>query len=120
MNNDELKALVRTIPDYPKPGIMFRDVTTLLSHGVGFQKARLADVPRVGPDRDLGLEQTAGLGAPQAARPMFGAGRLKQTVEGGGADFLEPLAVGRIGDLARNATAARRIRNQHAIAPGQR
>lgn len=27
---DELKALVRTIPDFPKPGIMFRDVTTLL------------------------------------------------------------------------------------------
>ena len=27
---DELKALVRTIPDFPKPGIQFRDVTTLL------------------------------------------------------------------------------------------
>jgi adenine phosphoribosyltransferase len=31
-----LKALVRTIPDYPKPGILFRDVTTLLSDPVGF------------------------------------------------------------------------------------
>ena len=37
MNNDELKALVRTIPDYPKPGIMFRDVTTLIAHGEGFR-----------------------------------------------------------------------------------
>ena len=37
MNNEELKALVRTIPDYPKPGIMFRDVTTLISHGDGFR-----------------------------------------------------------------------------------
>ncbi len=27
---DDLKALVRTIPDFPKPGIQFRDVTTLL------------------------------------------------------------------------------------------
>jgi adenine phosphoribosyltransferase len=27
---DELKALVRTIPDFPKPGIQFRDITTLL------------------------------------------------------------------------------------------
>lgn len=37
MNNNELKALIRTIPDYPKTGIMFRDVTTLLSHGEGFR-----------------------------------------------------------------------------------
>ena len=28
--NDDLKALVRTIPDFPKPGIQFRDITTLL------------------------------------------------------------------------------------------
>lgn len=28
--NDDLKALIRTIPDFPKPGIMFRDITTLL------------------------------------------------------------------------------------------
>ena len=27
---DELRALVRTIPDFPKPGIQFRDITTLL------------------------------------------------------------------------------------------
>ncbi|MBV1696608.1 MAG: adenine phosphoribosyltransferase, partial [Hyphomicrobiales bacterium] len=25
----DLKSLIRTIPDHPKPGIMFRDVTTL-------------------------------------------------------------------------------------------
>jgi adenine phosphoribosyltransferase len=28
--------MIRTIPDYPKPGIMFRDITTLLSHPEGF------------------------------------------------------------------------------------
>src|SRR5882672_7345219 len=27
---NDLKAAIRTIPDYPKPGIMFRDITTLL------------------------------------------------------------------------------------------
>ena len=32
-----LKDLVRTIPDYPKPGIMFRDITTLLAHANGFR-----------------------------------------------------------------------------------
>ena len=36
---DELKALVRTIPDFPKPGIQFRDISTLLSDGPGFAKA---------------------------------------------------------------------------------
>jgi adenine phosphoribosyltransferase len=27
---DELRSLVRTIPDFPKPGVQFRDITTLL------------------------------------------------------------------------------------------
>jgi adenine phosphoribosyltransferase len=35
----DLKALIRTIPDYPKPGIMFRDVTTLLADARGFRRA---------------------------------------------------------------------------------
>ncbi|VAW16093.1 Adenine phosphoribosyltransferase [hydrothermal vent metagenome] len=35
----DLRSLVRTIPDYPKPGIMFRDVTTLMSDTVGFRVA---------------------------------------------------------------------------------
>src|SRR5262245_18811712 len=33
----DLKSLVRTIPDYPKPGIMFRDITTLLKDASGFK-----------------------------------------------------------------------------------
>jgi adenine phosphoribosyltransferase len=35
MKLDELKALVRTVSDFPEPGILFRDVTTLISHGEG-------------------------------------------------------------------------------------
>lgn len=35
MTPDELKVLVRSIPDFPKPGIMFRDITTLIGHGDG-------------------------------------------------------------------------------------
>jgi adenine phosphoribosyltransferase len=38
MSGLDLKALVRTIPDYPKPGILFRDITTLLGHGAGFRE----------------------------------------------------------------------------------
>ena len=33
----DLKSLIRTIPDYPKTGIMFRDVTTLLGDAQGFK-----------------------------------------------------------------------------------
>jgi adenine phosphoribosyltransferase len=32
----EIKALVRTVPDFPAPGIQFRDITTLIAHPVGF------------------------------------------------------------------------------------
>lgn len=39
MTIDELRALVRTVPDFPKPGILFRDVTTLMAHGEGFSAA---------------------------------------------------------------------------------
>ena len=34
-----IKSLIRTIPDYPKPGIMFRDITTLIGDSRGFQAA---------------------------------------------------------------------------------
>lgn len=50
--NDDLKALVRTIPDFPKPGIQFRDVTTLLLDARGFAQAveRLAGSVGIRPD----------------------------------------------------------------------
>src|SRR5258708_10714739 len=35
----DLKASIRTIPDYPKPGIMFRDITTLLGDALAFRRA---------------------------------------------------------------------------------
>ena len=34
-----IKSLIRTIPDYPEPGVMFRDITTLLQDASGFRKA---------------------------------------------------------------------------------
>ncbi|MDF1720332.1 MAG: adenine phosphoribosyltransferase [Minwuia sp.] len=37
--NDEIRDHIRTIPDYPKPGIMFRDVTTLWNDARGFRTA---------------------------------------------------------------------------------
>lgn len=35
----DIKAYIRTIPDYPKPGIQFRDITTLLNDPLGFREA---------------------------------------------------------------------------------
>ena len=35
----DLAQIIRTIPDYPKPGIMFRDITTLLGNARAFRRA---------------------------------------------------------------------------------
>nr|WP_314446586.1 adenine phosphoribosyltransferase [uncultured Sphingomonas sp.] len=58
MTVDELRGLVRTIPDHPKPGILFRDVTTLLLHAEGFAAAidRLAASVAAKPDLVAGME----------------------------------------------------------------
>ena len=57
-DNADLKALVRTIPDFPKPGIQFRDITTLLLDGAGFAAAidRLAAQIDEKPDLVAGIE----------------------------------------------------------------
>ncbi len=34
----DLRSAIRTIPDYPKPGIMFRDITTLLGNARAFRR----------------------------------------------------------------------------------
>jgi adenine phosphoribosyltransferase len=36
---DTLLAAIRTIPDYPRPGILFRDITTLLGNARAFRRA---------------------------------------------------------------------------------
>ena len=59
MSIDSLTALIRTIPDFPKPGIQFRDVTTLLADGPGFAELveRLTSVARpLDPDLIVGIE----------------------------------------------------------------
>ena len=37
--NAPLKDIIRNIPDYPKPGIMFRDITTLMGDARAFRRA---------------------------------------------------------------------------------
>ncbi|WP_037500071.1 adenine phosphoribosyltransferase [Sphingomonas jaspsi] len=50
---DDLKALVRTIPDFPKPGIQFRDITTLLLDRSGFARTVELLAASVGGPVDL-------------------------------------------------------------------
>jgi adenine phosphoribosyltransferase len=39
MDGTDLKSTIRTIPDYPKPGILFRDITTLMGDARAFRRA---------------------------------------------------------------------------------
>lgn len=56
----DLKADIRTVPDFPKPGIMYRDITTLLSDPDALKEA----VSRLsGPFRDAGITAVAGIDA---------------------------------------------------------
>ena len=56
----KLAKAIRTIPDYPKPGILFRDITTLLGDAKAFRKAvdELTD-----PFRKAGISKVAGIEA---------------------------------------------------------
>jgi len=64
----DLKSLVRSIPNYPKAGILFRDITTLIEHPAGFRESveRLADA-----HRNMGITHVAGI---EARGFIFGAG----------------------------------------------
>ena len=55
----DIKSLIRTIPDFPKPGVLFRDITMLLKHTDGFRSTidQLADKYRgVTIDKVAGIE----------------------------------------------------------------
>ncbi len=56
----DYKDAIRTIPDYPKPGIMFRDITTLLGNPRAFRRA--VD-EMVQPYAGLKIDKVAGLEA---------------------------------------------------------
>jgi adenine phosphoribosyltransferase len=67
MTRDDLKALIRTVPDFPQPGILFRDITTLIGHGPGLAAsvAMLGDLARA-----AGAQAIAGI---EARGFVFGA-----------------------------------------------
>jgi adenine phosphoribosyltransferase len=56
----DIRDFVRTIPDYPKPGIMFRDITTLLGDARAFR--RTVD-ELVQPAAGMRIDKVAGIEA---------------------------------------------------------
>ncbi len=67
---EDLKRLIREVPDFPKPGILFYDITTLLKDPLGLHRAvdGLADhyVGRT-VDRVVGIEARGFIFAPMVA-----------------------------------------------------
>jgi adenine phosphoribosyltransferase len=76
-DNDDLRALIRTIPDFPRPGIQFRDITTLLLDPQGFATTieRLAAGVDGRPDLIAGTEARGFIFAAALAHKL-GAGLL--------------------------------------------
>ncbi len=73
---DNLKKLIRTVPDFPKPGIQFYDITTLLKEPYGLRTTidrltELIDDPNI--DTVIGIEARGFIFAPALAYRL-GAG----------------------------------------------
>ncbi len=83
MSPDELRAWIRDVPDFPEPGILFRDVTPLLADANAFRAAvdAVAAPFRETPiDRVLGIESRGFLfGAPVALALGTGFGLIRKS-----------------------------------------
>ena len=67
---DELKKMIREVPDFPKQGILFYDITTLLKDKAGFRKVIDHLTERIRPfgaDLVLGIEARGFIFAPALA-----------------------------------------------------
>ncbi|AJP70912.1 adenine phosphoribosyltransferase [Sphingomonas hengshuiensis] len=113
--NDDLRGLIRTIPDFPKPGIEFRDITTLLLDAEGLRLSVERMAAQVAGPIDLvaGIEARGFLfGAALAVR--LGAGMLLVRKDGKlpGATIAE--------DYALEYGTDRIAIHADAVAPGAR
>ena len=69
----DLKQLIREIPDWPKPGILFYDITTLMKDGPGFAEVIDGLVAAVQPadvDVVIGIEARGFFFAPTVAKAL--------------------------------------------------
>ena len=73
---DHLKSLIREVPDFPKPGINFYDITTLLKHPEGLRNtvdALASEFEGAHVDSVIGIEARGFIFAPALAYHL-GAG----------------------------------------------
>lgn len=116
MSPDDIKALIRTVPDFPAAGIQFRDITTLIAHGEGFVATidlLVERAARARPAAVAGIEARGFIfGAAIAARLGLGFVPLRKAGK---------LPVEAIGiDYALEYGAARLELDPGAIEPGAR
>ena len=82
----DLKSFIRDVPDFPQPGVLFRDITPLLQNATAFRSAidqLTSRIAALSPDAVVGIESRGFLfGAPVAYRlgvpfaPVRKAGKL--------------------------------------------
>jgi len=114
-SNDDLKALIRTIPDFPKPGIMFRDITTLLLDARGFAETvrRMAAAVEGKVDLVAGIEARGFVFAAALAGPLdAGVVLIRKDGKLPGATIAE--------DYALEYGTDRITMHEDALVPGQR
>ena len=116
MTPDEIKALIRTVPDFPAAGIQFRDITTLIAHGPGLAATidhLVERAARGNPAAVAGIEARGFIfGAAIAARLRLGFIPLRKAGKLPG----ETIGI----DYALEYGAARIELDPGAIEPGER
>lgn len=72
----ELRRLVRTVPDFPEPGIQFRDITTLIGHPQGLASTmhHLAEMARADDARKIAGMEARGFIFGAAVAVQMGVG----------------------------------------------
>jgi len=106
----DLKALIRTVPDFPRPGVQFRDITTLLKEGDAFHAVvdQFAKVYRGPPVAKIAAIESRGFIVGAALAFALGAGfvplrkRGKLPAENFGQDYELEYGVDRL-EIHRDA-----------------
>lgn len=113
---DALKQQIRHVPDFPKPGILFYDITTLMKDGAGFRAAVDA---MASPYADTPVDLVVGI---ESRGFIFGAAVADRL----GAGFAPVRKLGKLPSTTRRASYALEYGtdsleiHEDAIAPGQR
>ena len=116
MEMQDLKNRIRHIPDFPKKGILFYDITTLLGDAVGLQ---LAVEAMTAPHRQAGIEMVVGI---ESRGFIFGSA-VAVALKAGFAPVRKP---GKLPSITRSAPYSLEYGSdslqihEDAVRPGQR